>query len=271
MGVFHLVTQSQNRLRVRNTLLIGVVLMVISWLLSIWFEKISADELLVLGSLLAMCMVMLIVVVIDWCHHCSIWMSAIQGFFLSAVSAFPIFRGESGLGILESAIIASLGGGIAAIAVGLKARRIQQLLIGIRGWLILPAIGLTVGLVSSLIRVIAEFASFERMMDKDYWGYVIPALLITIGLFIYLCVAVLRFFKKRKNAPKTVIRFIIARLVASVALFIIWGLVSEWEGYGCKEELLTPMFVLIIVQGIAAGIWIPYFKLSKRVKATFIN
>lgn len=274
-----LVTSSQNRLCVRNTLLIGVVLMAVSWLLSIWFENIYADQLLYFGSVLAMWTVMLIVVVIDWRHHCSIWISLIQGFFLSTLSVFPIVRvkGGSDFGIIESAIysviIASLGGGIATIAVGLKARRIQiqHLLTGIRGWLILSAIGLVLSLIGGGVGIIIGLGSLKEMIDNDYGGYAVPSLLIKAGLFVYLIFVSLRFFKKLKNAPKSVTRLIIAHLAASVTLFIIWGLVSDWESNYPGESMLTRMFVFIITRGISAAIWIPYFKKSKRVQATFVN
>jgi len=130
MHSVHGVTQKQDsRSRVISIILTistCALLLVVSWLLCIWFDKIRADESVVFGSLLAMCAVMLAVVFIDWRHHHSIWISLFQGFFISAFAAFPIFRGEPDLEpMIGPAAIGIFGGALAAIAAGLRARRIR--------------------------------------------------------------------------------------------------------------------------------------------------
>ena len=144
----------------------------------------------------------------------------------------------------------------------------HQQLVGIRGWLILPALGLALGLILGVVGVVTGLGSLEKMVDRGYSAYSVPSLLVDISLLIYLCVTAVRFFKKRKDAPQTLIHFLIARIAASVVLFVLGIAVI-----GGDDELV--LFSLLrsnnfIAQGIAAAIWIPYFRVSKRVKATFV-
>lgn len=140
----------------------------------------------------------------------------------------------------------------------------ERKLVGIRGWLILPAIGLVLSLIIAPIGLIAGLAQ----MKSEYAAYSAPAILVNAGLYIYLWVAAIRFFKKRVAAPQTMISFMIARIVASVVLFLL-GLAVVGGDDALKIVVLLRANNFV-AQGIAAAIWIPYFKISKRVKATFV-
>lgn len=142
---------------------------------------------------------------------------------------------------------------------------IDRTLVGIRGWLLLPAIGLVLSLIIAPIGLIASFAQ----MTDDYAAYTVPAILVNAGLYVYLWVAAVRFFKKRSEAPQTMIHFLVARIIASVALFVL-GLAV----LGADDALKIVVLLRannFVAQGIAAAIWIPYFKVSKRVKVTFVE
>lgn len=142
---------------------------------------------------------------------------------------------------------------------------IEQEPVGIRGWLILPAIGLVLSLAVTPIGIVAGLVT----MDGEYVAYSGPALLANAGFYIYLWVAAVRFFKKLSSAPRTLIQFMVARVVASIALFVL-GIVVV----GLDNELVVIRLLRannFIAQGIAASIWIPYFRVSKRVKATFVH
>jgi len=142
---------------------------------------------------------------------------------------------------------------------------VQQKFIGIKGWLILPAIGLVLSLIIGPIGLIAGLAN----MNTEYAAYSASAILVNAGLYIYIWVTAIRFFKKRADAPQTIIHLIIIRIIASGVLFVL-GLVVVGG-----DDALTIVVLLrsnnFVAQGIAAAIWIPYFKVSKRVKATFVN
>lgn len=140
-----------------------------------------------------------------------------------------------------------------------------QRLVGIGGWLILPAIGLVLSIIVAPIGLIAGLAQ----MDSNYAAYSVPALLVNAGFYIWIWIAAVRFFKKMESAPKTLIQLMMARVIASVLLSILGIAVVQ------NTDPLVIMTLLkgnnFIAQGIAAAIWIPYFKVSKRVKATFVN
>ncbi len=140
-----------------------------------------------------------------------------------------------------------------------------QHLSGIGGWLILPAIGLVLSPFLGIIGLLISLSSF----DVNYAAYSMPSLIVNAALLVWLCVLAVQFFKKKRTLPNNFIRFMISRTVASLILFI-WGILI----LGSTDELFLISLLRannFIAQGIAAAIWIPYFKLSKRVMLTFIN
>lgn len=147
----------------------------------------------------------------------------------------------------------------------------KQELVGIGGWLILPAIGLVLRLMAMPIGLIA-IAGLVRMRS-EYVAYSAPAILVYAGLYVYHWVAAIRFFKKRAAAPQTMISLLIARFFASLVLFLL-GLAVV--GHVRGDHTLEVVRLLLrtnnfVANGIAAAIWIPYWKVSKRVKATFVD
>jgi hypothetical protein len=137
-------------------------------------------------------------------------------------------------------------------------------LAGIGGWLILPAIGLVLGAIVSVVSLIASLLLFSDVADAGYGGLYALEILVELGLLIFLIYAATRFFGKRRNAPSTVIALMIAGIVASGLLLVIE------LGAGAEEFAIESGKVL--VRGvIGAAIWIPYFRVSKRVKATFVH
>jgi len=267
------------------TLMLCIALFGISWLLCLWFEKTEADEPVVFGSLAVLVVVALAFVYVEWRHHASIWIGLIQGAVISASAAIPVFRGEPDtepiIGPLIIAVFGAVLGGV-TILISWLAHRPPKLevsqtiaspersdLIGIRGWLILPAIGLAISPALGVIGIIAGLASLEKMLNRGYGAYFVPALIANVGMLIYLFVVAVRFFKKRKNAPQTFIRLMIIFPLVNILLFIL-GLAV----IGSSDELVIVSLLRnhnFIATGIAAAIWIPYFKVSKRVKATFVD
>jgi len=140
-----------------------------------------------------------------------------------------------------------------------------QSLVGIGGWLILPAIGLV---LSSFVAPIGLIAGLAQM-DNRYAAYSVPAMLVNAGFCLWIWIATARFFGKAASAPATLIQLMAARVIASIVLFGLGMAVV-----GSTDPLVVVVLLKgnnFVAQGIAAAIWIPYFTISKRVKATFVN
>lgn len=140
--------------------------------------------------------------------------------------------------------------------------------VGIKGWLFLPAIGLVIGPVIGFIGLATGFASLEEAIDRGWDVYHLPYVIVNGALWLYLCRATMRFFGRHQDAPNIVIWFLASRAAASIGLFLLGILVI-----GTDESVMLSLLKSnnFIAQGIAAAIWIPYFKMSKRVRATFVN
>ncbi|MDP2182647.1 MAG: DUF2569 domain-containing protein [Actinomycetota bacterium] len=117
-------------------------------------------------------------------------------------------------------------------------------LVGIGGWLVLPAIGLVLGPIVNLVMLMSGGGSVPQLALRGGW--------LLLAVF-----AAFRFFGKRTDAPL----FMIAMYVAG---FLI-GLMPT-------AEQAAEVRAFTLVQGfIGNGIWIAYFAVSRRVKVTFVN
>lgn len=137
-------------------------------------------------------------------------------------------------------------------------------LCGIGGWLILPAIGLVLTPILSVLGLIASLALFSDVADAGHGGIYALEIVVELGLLIFLLYAAARFFGKRTNAPSVMIALMIIGIVAQGVLLVI--------ELSAGAEVFALESGKALARGIIGGaIWIPYFRLSKRVKATFVN
>jgi hypothetical protein len=145
-----------------------------------------------------------------------------------------------------------------------RATAVDPKLVGIGGWLILPAIGFVLGPIVGVVSLIAAFALFSDVANAGYGGIYTLELLVEVGLLIFLVYAATRFFGKKSNAPSTIIALLITTLVASGLLIMIeLGAGAEQFAIESGKQLVRGI--------IGAAIWIPYFRVSKRVKTTFVK
>ena len=136
--------------------------------------------------------------------------------------------------------------------------------VGIGGWLILPAIGFVLGPIIGVVVLIAAFAMFSDVEAAGYGGIYALEFVVHVGLLAFLIYAATRFFGKRSDAPSVIIALLIVSLGASVVLLVIeLGAGAEVFAIETGKQLVREV--------IGAAIWIPYFRVSKRVKATFVN
>ena len=132
-------------------------------------------------------------------------------------------------------------------------------LTGIGGWLILPAISLVISPIFVLIGVINAFAVMENSYYEGYYQANIAMNLV--GLFAMLFCAYL-FFRKDVRTPPAFIGWAVLYILITIidGILAIDAVGSAAEGAAVAGIIRSIIF---------AGIWIPYFLMSKRVKYTF--
>ena len=151
----------------------------------------------------------------------------------------------------------------------IQGHQVDRNLARIGGWLILPAMGIIASLFFGLFYPLIDLMSLGEMLREDYGPYYPLRIIVHIGILFYLFVLTLRFFKKQRNAPQTYIRYILARFIESIVFFVLRLLIFGRSDILTLSSLIDESF--FIEWAVVAAIWIPYFKISKRVKATFIH
>jgi hypothetical protein len=136
---------------------------------------------------------------------------------------------------------------------------------GIGGWLILPAIGLVLGPLRSLVGMKDYFEAFEIVESgTPIYNFIIVELIVLVLFILFSIYVAIKFFSKSASAPKLVIVLLILQLffivVDSAAVSMMFG-VPFFDG-----ETAPMLFVSLV----ACAIWIPYFSNSRRVNNTFI-
>lgn len=146
----------------------------------------------------------------------------------------------------------------------LQSEGVDPKLAGIGGWLILPAIGFVLGPIIGVIMLIPAFQMYSEVARAGYGGIYALELVVGLGLLAFVIYAAALFFQKKEKAPRVIIGLIIVSLVASGALLVI--------ELGAGAEVFARETIKQLIRDIiGAAIWIPYFRVSKRVKATFVH
>jgi len=149
---------------------------------------------------------------------------------------------------------------------------------GLGGWLILVAIGV----IFSPLRIIAELNIYLEIFNDGTWealtlqssefynplfGVIVCFEIIgNCALVIAYIYLIFLFFKEKQNFPK----IYIITILANTAFILI-------DALFCKVVFPTePMFdaettKMVVQSVVACAIWIPYMRMSVRVKNTFIN
>ncbi|EJQ0143150.1 DUF2569 domain-containing protein [Escherichia coli] len=137
-------------------------------------------------------------------------------------------------------------------------------LTGIGGWLYFPAIGLVLGIIANIYSTVRTWKLAQVIQEEplrtvlflETAGFAILFLLVSYTTYL--------FFKKKRQLPQYYIALLLALFAFNVA--DIWGTVTL---IGVSVDLKDAWELLKSI--IHLAIWIPYFRLSKRVKLTFVN
>jgi hypothetical protein len=155
----------------------------------------------------------------------------------------------------------------------------EKSLVGIRGWLILIAIGIVVSPLRILVLVIPLYADIFKNgawellttpgneLYHPLWSPIIMGEIAINAIFIvgWIVIAFFFFLKKR----------VFPKLYIGMLLFTLSFIVLD--AYAIKavlpdDPVFDPDTLKELIRTLGASlIWIPYMLISKRVRATFVN
>jgi hypothetical protein len=135
---------------------------------------------------------------------------------------------------------------------------------GIGGWLILPAIGLVLGLISTVWAVGQDFLLFGSRIATypGVYSALIGETVLNCGYLLFLGYVAFAFFSHKRTAPTLMIALYLASLLVSILDCLIVASVMEPSPQAVSKPVRAAM---------VAAVWIPYFLRSRRVEATFVN
>lgn len=139
--------------------------------------------------------------------------------------------------------------------------------VGFRGWLLLPLFSVTLAplalAATSTYIWIAMADKWAPMWQQSAPRVVVSAgeLVVNLALMFFAFVVASHFWRKTKRAPKLYTVFMLTSLAALATDYIA----------GTALHLDPDNGKLLIKQGVACLIWIPYMRVSERVKNTFVH
>jgi len=144
------------------------------------------------------------------------------------------------------------------------AEGVDPKLVGIGGWLVLPAIGLVLGPLVGLIGLLVLLGLFPELSAAGHGGVLTAEILAGLVLVLLQVYAATRFFGKKRNLPTVMTVLYVGTVVAAGVLLVI-------ELAAGAQEFATESGKQLVRAVVAAAVWVPYFHLSKRVQATFVR
>jgi hypothetical protein len=144
--------------------------------------------------------------------------------------------------------------------------------VGIGGWLILPAIGMILNPIGIALGVIGLWAISAKIEANGANGAagslrMIAGLNALFGL--YLVYTAINFFSKRRAAPALAV----GAYVGSILLAVISTMMLQSFPQATAATAAPPgvVWLSVVKPVLIAFIWIPYFRMSRRVQNTFVN
>ncbi len=152
----------------------------------------------------------------------------------------------------------------------------QKNLEGIGGWLLLLAILLPLWIINYLIILVGILIKYSEsigMMSHHYnnqdvifgMSKLSTGFWMALVTIVFLIIMIVHFYKRSKKTPILFISFLVGQYFTSQ--FIYYSVILRYINDSGFFDLTG--FSQLSSTIISAFIWIPYFLLSKRVKATF--
>jgi hypothetical protein len=153
---------------------------------------------------------------------------------------------------------------------------------GMGGWLVLVAIGLVVTPFLLIRYLVLDFHSL-RLPARVLIGLRVPGLPTLIGLEFFdnavllagLALLIVLFFREKRQFPRIYqiwLAFALVGKIVELTLSFHLGAGSSWEGTAnVVANLHSKLGLGVLQSAIVAIVWICYFEVSERVKATFIH
>lgn len=153
----------------------------------------------------------------------------------------------------------------------------DPILSGIRGWLILVAIGVVLGPPTRVMMLgwllyeagdLTTWVALTTPGEEAYHPLWQPALLAELALaaifLVYSILLLVLFFKKKYTLPRLMVYFYLFNFVAGAGLYLLFRGIPAMD-----EEVLSEYGSHVGRAGVFGLLWGAYFLRSKRVKATF--
>ncbi|MBU2995545.1 DUF3857 domain-containing protein [Cellulophaga baltica] len=149
--------------------------------------------------------------------------------------------------------------------------------LSIGGWLVLPAIGLTLTPIFMLIDLITETSYYNKnswinFIDSGLENYNILIGIYGLELFynylflIFSILLIVLFYKRRTSIPQLMTIFYISNFLFILLDYIAFQFFTDLTFTNAE---ISESYNEITRAFIGSVIWIPYFNISKRVKNTF--
>lgn len=164
-----------------------------------------------------------------------------------------------------------------------KAER-RQKLIGLEGWLALFVVGQVLALLITVFRLftggtlspsdVSALNQYQTGLGDTIQNLTVFENLMIVTYIVLIITTLVMLFKKRKLAKSFAIATLVFAAIYGIVDYAIASSVFDSSGLSQNSELqsLLSKYAGDIGRSIiAAFIWVPYFMVSKRVKATLIK
>lgn len=145
---------------------------------------------------------------------------------------------------------------------------------GIGGWLILPIIGLILTVALTAVNLVVTVPTFTPEVLANLYEtrpglllFAVLSLAMGLGILVFALRCLSLIFHKSPKVPATMQVFYATMIAVAVVELV--GMMGHPRIYSDVEQ--GQAIRDVVRSAIGAAIWIPYFRVSKRVRNTFVD